>query len=110
MMVILNKNGFILPRVGRDQFIRLMRLGLEYNRDKGTFSISSFDNIEGLLDTISSMLNDEVLFLQKCLMCNKDFPCSECNYAEFCETKNLPFKCVCPQCLRKEKSPQQKLV
>jgi len=69
-MVVLNKKAFALPRVEREHFIRLMRLGLEYNRDKGTFSISSFDNIEGLLDTISSILKDEVLFLQNCLMCN----------------------------------------
>ena len=85
-----------------------MRLGLEYNRDKGTFNISHFDNIEGLLDTISSILNDEVLFLQNCLMCSKDFPCSDCKYVDFCETKNLPFQCVCPQCLKAGKTHQQK--
>jgi hypothetical protein len=108
-MVVLNKKGFVLPRVEREQFIRLMRLGLEYNRDKGIFCISSFDNIEGILDTVSSILKDDVLFLQNCLMCNNDFPCSDCKYEDFCETKNLPFQCVCPQCLQKGKTPQQKL-
>ena len=109
-MVVLNKKAFVLPRVERDKFVRLMRLGLEYNRTTGTFSISHFDNIEEVLDTISSILNEEALFLQNCLICNKDFPCSECNYTEFCETKNLPFQCVCPQCLKSdEKNSQQKL-
>ena len=108
-MVVLNKKGFVLPRIERSQFIRLMRLGLDYNRDVGKFSIKSFDKIEGIMDTVSSILNDEVMFLQNCLICHKDFPCSECKYADFCETKNLPFQCVCPQCLKKGKAPQQKL-
>jgi len=108
-MVVLNKKGFVLPHTERDKFIRLMRLGLEYNRDKGTFSIKSFDNIEEAMDTISSILNDEVQFMQNCLICNKDFPCSDCKYADFCETKNLPFQCVCSECLTEQKRPQQTL-
>lgn len=108
-MVVLNKKSFTLPRVEREHFIRLMRLGMEYDRDKGTFSIASFDNIEAIVDSISNILNDEILFLQNCLICDNDFPCSECNYPEFCETKNLPFQCVCPQCLKNRKIPQQKL-
>jgi hypothetical protein len=108
-MVVLNKKSFTLPRVEREQFIRLMRLGMEYDRDKGTFSITSFGNIEAIVDTISNILNGEILFLQNCLICDKDFPCSECRYLEFCVTKNLPFQCVCPQCLKNGKTPQQKL-
>jgi hypothetical protein len=108
-VIILNNKEFILPRVEREKFIRLMKLGLEYNRDKGTFSIKNFDNIKEAIDTISDILNDEVQFLQNCLMCHKDFPCSDCKYTDFCETKNLPFKCVCPQCLTGKKSPQKTL-
>jgi len=107
-VVVLNKKAFVLPRVEKEKFIRLMRLGLEYNRDKGSYSISHFGKIEELIDTISSILNDEVLFLQNCLMCSKDFPCSDCKYADFCATKNLPFQCVCPQCLKEGKTHQQK--
>ena len=108
-MVVLNKKAFVLPQVERDKFIRLMRLGLEYDRARGTFSIASFDNIEAVLDTISSILNEDAIFLQNCMVCNKDFPCSECNYVDLCETKNLPFQCVCPKCLRRGANPQQKL-
>jgi hypothetical protein len=108
-VVILNKKEFILPRVEREKFIRLMRLGLEYNRDKGTFSIKNLENINEAIDTISDILNDEAIFLQQCLICNKDFPCSDCKYGEFCETKNLPFECICPQCLIGKKRPQKTL-
>ncbi|PVX23852.1 MAG: hypothetical protein CW716_11160 [Candidatus Bathyarchaeum sp.] len=108
-MVVLNKKGFVLPRIERDQFIRLMRLGLEYDRNKGVFRIISFDKIQEAMDTISSILNDEIQFMQTCSICNKDFPCTDCKYADFCETKNLPFQCVCPQCLMGKKSPQQTL-
>jgi hypothetical protein len=108
-MVVLNKNGFVLPRVERDTFIRLMRLGLEYDRNKGVFRITSYDKIQEATDTLSSILKDEVQFMQTCSICHNAFPCSDCKYADFCETKNLPFQCVCPQCLRGKKSPQQKL-
>ena len=109
-VVILNKKEFILPRVEREKFIRLMKLGLEYNRDKGTFSIKSFENINEAVDTISDILSDKAIFLQNCLICKKDFPCSDCKYGDFCETKNLPFECVCSQCLIGKKNPQKKLL
>ena len=100
-MVILNKKAFKLPRVEKEKFILLLRLGLEYDREQGSFCISSYNNIERLLDTISSILNDEkVMFLQSCILCGRDFPCSDCKYYDLCTTKNLPFHCVCMQCLK----------
>ncbi|MCJ7560441.1 hypothetical protein MUO79_07460 [Candidatus Bathyarchaeota archaeon] len=103
-MVVLNKKSFKLPRVDKEKFILLLRLGLEYNRDQGSYCISSYNNIEKLVDTISSILNAEkVMFLQSCSLCGKDFPCPDCKYYDLCTTKNLPFHCVCPQCLKEEK-------
>jgi len=100
-MVVLNKKAFKLPRVEKEKFILLLRLGLEYDREQGSFCISSYNNIERLLDTISSILNDEkVMFLQSCILCGGDFPCSDCKYYDLCSTKNLPFHCVCTQCLK----------
>ncbi len=99
-MVVLNKNAFKLPRVEKEKFVNLLRLGLDYNRDKNVYLIKSFNNIEKLMDTISSILGVEVVFLQNCIRCGKDFSCKECSYKDFCTTKNLPFSCVCPQCLR----------
>ena len=100
-MVVLNKQGFKLPRVEKDKFILILRLGLEYDRAKGTFCVGSYNNIERLTNTIAEILGeDEVAFSQTCIHCGKDFACSECKYAESCATRNLPFHCVCPRCLK----------
>jgi hypothetical protein len=102
-MVVLNKKAFKLPRVEKDKFILLMHLGCEYNKEQGVFSIKSYNNIEKLMDSISGILDTEVIFLQNCSRCGKDFACGDCKYDELCATKNLPFDCVCPQCLRDRK-------
>lgn len=99
-MVVLNKKAFKLPRVEREKFVSLIRLGLDYNREQGVYSISSYNNIEKVIDVLSDILKSPVLFLQSCVVCGKDFPCAECKYNESCSTKNLPFSCVCPQCLK----------
>ena len=100
----MNKKGFRLPRVEKEKFILLLHLGLEYNRVQGVFSVSNYNNIEKLMDTIANILNVEaVTFAQTCFSCGNDFPCNSCKYYELCDTRNLPFKCVCPQCLREEK-------
>jgi len=104
-MVVLNKKAFRLPRVEKENFILLLRLGLEYSREQGTFCVASYNNIEKLTDTIAEILNvDDVTFAQTCILCGKDFPCAGCKYGDSCATKNLPFHCVCPQCLREGKT------
>jgi hypothetical protein len=102
-MAVLNKKAFKLPRVEKEKFILLMNLGCEYNREQGVFSIKSCNNIEKLMDIIGSILNTEVSFLQSCTLCGKDFACRECTYDDLCTTKNLPFRCVCSNCLRDRK-------
>jgi hypothetical protein len=106
-MAVLNKKAFKLPRVEKDKFILLIRLGLEYNREQGAYSIGSCNNIEKLVDAISGILNEDVKFLQSCIICGRDFPCQDCKYYEMCTTKDLPFHCVCPQCLRGGKRVQK---
>jgi hypothetical protein len=106
-MVVLNKKIFKLPRVEKDKFVLLMHLGCDYNREQGVFSIKSYNNIEKLLDTISNILGTEVVFLQSCTRCGKDFACGDCKYDELCTTKNLPFGCVCSLCLRDRKHFEQ---
>ena len=109
MVTVLNKKAFKLPRVEKEKFILLLRLGLEYNREQGVFSIKSCNNIEKLMDAIAGILNTEVVFLQSCTRCGKDFPCGDCKYNELCTTKNLPLSCVCPQCLRDRKQFEEYL-
>ncbi len=103
-MVILNKKAFKLPRVETEKFKTLMHLGLEYNRNEGTFCIKSYDNIEKVIEAVSAILSNEVVFLQSCTICGKDFACTNCNYYEACTSRNLPFSCVCPQCLHDRKN------
>lgn len=109
MPSILNPNEIKLPRVEREKFVSLMHLGLEYNRERGVFTLKDCNDIEKLIDTLASILGTEVAFLQTCVRCGKNFPCNNCKYIEFCTTKNLPFTCVCPQCLRDRKQFEQYL-
>jgi hypothetical protein len=100
MTIVLNSKGFKLPRLEKEKFVNLLHLGLDYERNAGLFSIKSYNNIEKLIETVSLILGDEVIFQQTCIRCGRGFGCKECNYAELCTTKNLPFSCVCPKCLR----------
>lgn len=105
-MVVLNKNGFRLPRVEREKFIQLMRLGLNYDRAQGIFCLANYNNIEKLQNSLADILKEEIAFAQTCVLCGKNFSCTNCKYYEACDTKNLPFTCVCPHCLRGDK-PQK---
>jgi hypothetical protein len=109
MGLVLNSKAFKLPRVEKEKFVSLIRLGLDYDREKGMFSIKNCNNVEKLIDTISEILGDEVVFQQTCTSCGRNFACSICSYSELCTTKNLPFSCVCPQCLRDRKQYEQYL-
>lgn len=109
MVIVLNRKGFKLPRLDKEKFVSLMHLGLDYNRDAGLFSVKSYNNIEKIMESVSAILGDEVVFSQSCTRCGKDFPCKGCNYEESCTTKNLPFSCVCPQCLRDRKQFEEYL-
>ena len=108
-MVVLNKKAFKLPRVEREKFVNLMHLGCDYNRETSTFSIKNCNNIEKLVESISSILGTDAAFLQSCTRCGKDFGCGDCAYNEMCTTKNLPFSCVCPKCLRDRKQFEEYL-
>jgi len=99
-LIILDKKSFKLPRVEKDTFILLLRLGLEYNRETGTYRITNFNNAQKLIAEISKILGKETTFLQTCNICGEDTQCAGCKYYEDCLTRNLPFHCVCLKCLK----------
>jgi len=103
MTIVLNAKGFKLPRMDREKFLDLMHFGLDYDRNSMLFSIKSYNSIEKIIEVVSGTLGEEVVFLQNCIRCGKAFPCKGCSYIELCTTKNLPFSCVCPPCLRAQK-------
>ena len=109
MVAVLNKKGFKLPWIQTEQFNSLIHFGLDYNRQQCIYSIKSYNNIEKLTETLSAILKTEVVFLQTCTRCGKDFACSNCKYGELCTSKDLPFSCVCPQCLRDRKQYEEYL-
>ncbi len=109
MTVVLNSKGFKLPRMDRDKFVNLMHLGLAYDRNSQLFSFENYDNIEKVIDAVSDILRDEVVFQQTCVRCGKSFSCRGCNYYDACISKNMPFSCVCPQCLRDRKNFEEYL-
>ena len=109
MVAVLNKKSFKLPRVEKEKFMLLINAGLNYNREQCLYSIKSCNDIENLMDIISGILNTDVVFLQTCTRYGKNFACGDCKYDESCSTKNLPFSCVCPQCLRDRKNFEENL-
>jgi len=109
-MVMLSKNGFKLPRVEKEKFSLLIRLGLEYNSQKMLFSIKHYNNIDQLQHVLQDILKTEIAFTQTCTICGTDFGCSTCKYTKACPTKDQPFSCICNQCLRPKKVMQQQLV
>jgi hypothetical protein len=103
-LVILNKRGFHLPRLEKENFVLLMRLGLAYDRTSGLYHVANTNNIEKLLDVLKEIFHENnATFTQTCLACGKDFPCQECRYFELCETKDTPSSCICGKCLEESK-------
>jgi len=99
-MRVLNKDEFKLPYLGKEKFGQLMKIGLEYER--GLFYIRNISNIESIKDALSEILNEKVVFTQRCLICGKEFLCLDCKYYETCSSRDLPFHCICKKCSDKD--------
>ena len=98
-MRVLKKQGFKLPYLGRDKFIELTRRGLGYER--GSFFIRDLNNAENIRDILSEILNEKIVFTQTCLICGKEFLCTDCRYYDACPTRDLPLHCICENCSQK---------
>ncbi|MFQ5997861.1 MAG: hypothetical protein ACE5KO_00985 [Candidatus Bathyarchaeia archaeon] len=101
-MKIITKDGFKLPFMGKDKFIELMKMGIGYNRQNGTFFISDMQRLDQIKATLTGILNEELGFAQTCAICFKTFSCSECKFFERCETRDIPLYCLCPDCFQKD--------
>ena len=95
-MKTLHKQRFKLPFIGRERFRELTKMGVSYQQ--GFFYISNLNNVEKIVDALSEILKEEVIFTQKCNICDREFLCGECSYYDSCPSKNLPFRCICKEC------------
>jgi hypothetical protein len=99
-MKILDKNSFKLPFLEREDFIRLIRLGVGYDKKTQSYSFVKRQNAEKVLNILEEILDPEKIgFLQTCTNCKKTFSCIDCKYQQVCNSKYLPFQCICPKCL-----------
>ncbi len=87
--------------MGKDKFIELMRIGIGYNRQNGTFFINDLDRLEQVKAVLSEILREEVTFAQTCSICGIVFSCHECHFYDACGTRDIPLYCVCPTCYAK---------
>jgi hypothetical protein len=106
-MRMLNKDKIKLPYIGRNEFIKLMKMGMKY--EKGFFAIKDFNKAEEIKDAISQILKSEVAFPQFCVICNKEFACEECKFYMRCPSRDLPFSCICEICSSKRDIYEQYL-
>ena len=99
-MKILNKNSFKLPFLEKEEFSKLIRLGVGYDKKIQSYNLQKIQNVEKILKALEEILGTEkISFLQTCASCEETFSCKDCKYEQVCDTKHLPFQCVCPQCL-----------
>jgi hypothetical protein len=109
LVIVLDKNGFKLPRVDREKFLLLLKLGLDYNQREGLFCFKNYNNIDKVTEIVVAILKSEVVFLQSCMVCGKSFGCDKCKYNPKCETRNMPLSCVCPKCLSNQTGYREKV-
>ena len=98
-MRLLKRISFKLPFIERDKFVKLIRLGVGYSRTRRSYFIKNYNDVEKIIDVISDILDEKISFLQTCILCGGNFPCSDCKYCDSCATKGLPLQCVCQNCL-----------
>ena len=95
--------------MGKDRFIALMRVGLGYNRQTRMFYIENSERIEEAKSILSEILGDDVIFAQKCSLCDATFTCDRCGYADLCGSRDAPAYCICLPC-RSQKQLYEKYV
>ena len=89
MVAVLNKKAFKLPRVEKEKFISLMHLGWIITVNKASSPSKATTTSRNSWTQSAAFLDSEVVFLQSCTRCGKDFACGDCKYNELCTTKNL---------------------
>lgn len=101
MVIVITRNGFKLPFMGKEKFIELMKAGLRYDGQTKTFHIENLEYLEKLKSLLSEQLKDEITFAQICFLCNSIHQCNICEYQNICRSRDVPTYCICGKCLHK---------
>ncbi|MEM4311004.1 MAG: hypothetical protein QXX95_01265 [Nitrososphaerales archaeon] len=96
MKIVLNE-WFKLPRLGKETFIKLMSIGVKYDKTKG-FLVNEGTNLLSFSSVIKEALREEVEFYPKCAIDELVTPCDICAYREVCDRKEISSKCLCDEC------------
>ena len=101
LVVVITKKGIKLPYVGKEKFAELMRVGLRYDKQTRMFRIEKTEYLEQIKNVLTEILKEPITFAQTCIICGREFPCTECPYEKICRSKDFPSYCICKNCLGK---------
>ena len=100
MKIVLGE-WFSLPRLGKDQFLRLVReAGLKYDKAHG-FRTTSNTDLYLVSSLLSGALQEDVVFTVKCFICGEEVACHKCIYDEACDRRRVSPNCICDECKEK---------
>jgi hypothetical protein len=92
-MRVLIGGWFTLPRLGREEFLLLMKQGVTYDRAMG-FKMDSGTDLELAVRTIRSAIGEEVELTVRCFLCGRE-ACEGCPYLEACDRRKVSSMCLC---------------
>jgi hypothetical protein len=86
-----------LPRLGKDAFRELMRVGVEYTTGKGFF-VRPDSDLTAIRIIVSEATGDEVEFVFRCYLCGRESVCVDCQYHSVCSIEQVGGNCLCARC------------
>ncbi len=92
-MKVLVGGWFTLPRLGREEFLFLMRQGVKYDRALG-FRIEPGTDLDAAVRAIRLATGEEVELTLRCFVCGKE-SCGGCPYVEVCDRRRVSSMCLC---------------
>jgi len=90
---------FSLPKLSRNDFLALVRSGVEYKSGSG-FMIRESANIEDVKNILERILGKRVYVAFNCAICNKETDCSACEYKYYCPVETTGGACICNDCIQ----------
>ncbi|MCS7116947.1 MAG: hypothetical protein RMJ31_06240 [Nitrososphaerota archaeon] len=100
MKIVLDE-WFRLPKLGSDDFIKLVKeANLKYESKYG-FKADINTNLPMVASILKSVLGKDVEFAIKCFICGKVIKCRLCDYDDICDKLRISPKCICNECEKK---------